>query len=95
MEFFYSFKSCIHKLPLLGVFEASYVELLFGPWYLGGIHHSRGSRSFYFPTHIPIMDPVKTRDFLYHDQTLSALAEMQPLTQKPRHQPKDQRQSTT
>lgn len=36
MVFFYSFKSCIHKLPLLGVFDASYVELLFGPWYLGG-----------------------------------------------------------
>lgn len=28
--------SFIHKLPLLGVFDASYVELLFGPWYLGG-----------------------------------------------------------
>lgn len=36
MVFFYSFKSYIHKLPLRGVFDASYVELLFGPWYLGG-----------------------------------------------------------
>lgn len=28
--------SCVHKLPLLGVFDASYVELLFGRWYLWG-----------------------------------------------------------
>lgn len=34
--FFYSFKSCIHKLPLLGVFDASYVELLFGAMVSGG-----------------------------------------------------------
>lgn len=71
MVSFYSFKVMVFTSFHCWVsFDASYVELLFGPWYLRGVSIIAEDQDlFIFRLTFPSWIQWKKRDFLYHDQS--------------------------